>query len=282
MSPTIRRSPSFVNKNINISFNTDIVPQNSQNTIENQINLRYNQTYMTEPIKHLTTDDIKNGCIALTGDSNEETKLCMIQEEFKNGIDGIKNITPSVTFYGSARIKEEEPIYGKVQKLAYRISKELNYSIITGGGAGLMEAANRGAHEAGGQSLGLTIKLPHEQKTNVYVTEEIPFYFFFARQVSMSYATEVCIFCPGGFGTLNELFEILTHLQTGKIGHIPVILYGKDFWTPLQSFIKETLLAKYKVIADNDLNLYVITDDDDEILEVIETSKIRDGNDSLE
>lgn len=239
-------------------------------------------TDKNEELKHITIDDIKNGCMTLTGDNDEQTKLCMIQEEFKNGLDGIKNCNPSVTFYGSARIEEKEPIYQRVQKLAYRIAKELNYAVITGGGSGIMEAANRGANEAGGRSLGLTIRLPHEQKTNIYVTEEIPFYFFFARQVSMSYATEVCIFCPGGFGTLDELFEILTHLQTGKIGSIPVILYGKEFWTPLQGFIEEILLDKFKVIGANDLNLYRITDDDDEILNIIASSKIRDGKDALE
>lgn len=233
-------------------------------------------------IKHLTIEDMKNGCVTLNGDNDQETKLCMITEEFKNGLDGIKKCNPSVTFYGSARIPETEPIYKKVQNLAYRISKELNYAVITGGGAGMMEAANRGAFEAGGRSLGLTIRLPHEQKTNIYVTEEIPFYFFFARQVSMSYATEVCIFCPGGFGTLDELFEILTHLQTGKIGSIPIILYGSDFWNPLQSVIKDILIEKYKTVAANDLNLYVITDNDDEILDIIASSKIRDGKDAFE
>ncbi len=238
----------------------------------------------TDPIKeikHLTVDDIKNGCVTLTGDNDQETKLCMIQSEFKSGLDGIKDSAPSVTFYGSARIPDDQPIYKKVQALAYRISKELNYAIITGGGGGIMEAANRGAHEAGGRSLGLTIRLPHEQKTNTYVKEEIPFYFFFARQVSMSYATEVCIFCPGGFGTLDELFEILTHLQTGKIGSIPIILYGSDFWKPLQGFIKDILVEKYKVVEANDLNLYRITDDEDEILDIIAASKIRDGSDSF-
>lgn len=229
----------------------------------------------------LTIDDIKNGCITLSGNDNEETKLCMIKEEFRNGIDNIKNSNPSVTFYGSTRLTEDNENYQKIRNLAYRISKELNYSIITGGGGGAMEAANRGAYEAGGKSLGLTIRLPREQQTNKYVTEEIPFEFFFARQVSMSYATEVCIFCPGGFGTFDELFEMLTYLQTGKIGYIPVILFGSQFWNPIDQMIKSVLLEKFKTINETDTKLYTILDDEDKILEIIKNSKLRDGNDSL-
>ncbi len=231
--------------------------------------------------KHLTVDDIKNGCITLNGDNDEETKLCMIQEEFRQGIDMISEFTPSVTFYGSARLSEDHPSYKQAQNLAERISKELGYIILSGGGGGIMEAASRGAHDVGGKSVGLTIRLPHEQQTNKYVTDVIPFYFFFARQVSMSYMTEVCIFCPGGFGTLNELFEMLTLQQTGKLGRIPIILLGVDFWTPMQAFIKEVLLEKYNVIGSDDLNLYTITDNEDEILKIISESRLRDGRDAL-
>jgi uncharacterized protein (TIGR00730 family) len=231
--------------------------------------------------ENLTIDDIKNGCITVAGDNNQETKLCMIKEEFRNGIDRIKECNPSVTFYGSTRLKEDHPLYKKTQNLAYRISKELNYAIITGGGGGIMEAANRGAYEADGQSLGLTIRLPLEQKTNPYVKEEISFEFFFARRISMSYATEVCIFCPGGFGTFDELFEILTYLQTDKIDSVPIILYGSDFWNTIQSFMKEYMMDKYKSIDENDVKLYIIEDDDDKILEIIKNSKIRNGDDAL-
>lgn len=231
--------------------------------------------------KNLTIDDIKNGCVTLYGNNNEETKLCMIQEEFRQGIDMISEFTPSVTFYGSARLSEDHPSYKQARSLAHRISKELGYIILSGGGAGIMEAANRGAHDAGGKSVGLTIRLPHEQKTNEYVTDEIPFYFFFARQVAMSYTTEVCVFCPGGFGTFNELFEMLTLQQTGKIGRIPIILLGTDFWKPLDKLIKEMLVEKYEVISPSDTNLYVITDNEDEILKIISESRLRDGRDAL-
>lgn len=231
--------------------------------------------------KSLTLEDIQTGCITLTNDANEETKLCMIQEEFRQGIDAMKNLESSVTFYGGARFKEDHEVYKKVQKLSSRIAKELGFTVLSGGGGGVMEAASRGAYEAGGKTVGLTIKLPHEQKSNDYLTEEVPFYFFFARQVSMRYTTEVCIFCPGGFGTLAELFEILTLEQTGKIEKIPVILFGSEYWKPLESLIKEVLLEKYKTISPENLDIFTITDDEDEILEIIKNSKIRQGKDSF-
>lgn len=231
--------------------------------------------------KHLTIEDIKSGCITLTGDNDQETKLCMIQEEFRQGMDIVSELTPSVTFYGSARLTEDDEAYKKSRNLAYRISKELGYTILSGGGGGIMEAVNRGAYEAGGKSVGITIRLPHEQVTNKYVTEEIPFYFFFTRQVVLSYTTEVCIFCAGGFGTFNELFEQLTLQQTGKIGRIPIILYGSEFWGPMDKLVKETLRDKYNVISPEDLNLYTITDDDDEILKIIAESRLRDARDAL-
>lgn len=230
---------------------------------------------------HLSEEDIKYYCKPLESSNKEEKKLYEIEEEFRAGIDAMKKLGPSVTFYGGARFKEDNEVYKKVQHLAGRIVKELNYNIITGGGGGVMEAASRGAYEAQGNAVGLTIRLPKEQKTNKYVTEEIPFRFFFARQVSMSYSTEVCIFCPGGFGTMNELFEILTLEQTNKIGRIPIILFDTKYWEPLKDIIEETFLKKYKTIAPESLNLYTITDNEDEVLEIIKNSKMRDGEDSL-
>lgn len=231
--------------------------------------------------KHLTIDDIKNGCITLVGDDNTETKLCMIQEEFRQGMESIVDFAPSVTFYGSARLGSDHASYKQAYSLAYRIAKELEYNVITGGGAGIMEAASKGAHDAGGKSIGLTIQLPHEQKTNEFVTMEIPFYFFFTRQVCLSYATEVCIFCAGGFGTFDELFEMLTLQQTNKIGKIPIILFGVEFWTPLVKVIKQLLVAEYKTVDATDLDLFIVTDSEEEVLEVIKKSRLRDGQDAL-
>lgn len=237
-----------------------------------------------EPVfrpKHLTINDIKEGCVTLTGNNEEETKLCMIQEEFRQGLDVVSDFSPSVTFYGSARMPKDHPAYKVAEKLAYRISKELGYAILSGGGPGIMEAANKGGYDAGGRSVGLTIKLPFEQDTNPYVTDEIPFYFFFARQVTMSYTTETCIFCPGGFGTMNELFEILTLQQTGKIGRIPIILFGSDFWNPIDKILKEVFQDKYQTIDEKDRQLYIITDNEEEVLKIIANSRIRDGRDAL-
>lgn len=231
--------------------------------------------------KHLTIDDIKEGCVTLYGENNEETKLCMIQEEFRQGIDLIQDLTPSVTFYGSARLENDHPSYLQAEHLAYRIAKELGYNILSGGGGGIMEAVSKGGFEGGGKAVGLTIRLPHEQVTNKYVTNEIPFYFFFARQVSMSYATEVCVFCPGGFGTLDELFEMLTLQQTEKIGRIPIILLGKEFWQPLEDIIENMLVDKYHTVSESETKLYTITDDEDEILKIISESRLRDGMDAL-
>ena len=213
--------------------------------------------------------------------NTEEIKLKMIQKEFHQGIDTVQKFNPSVTFYGSTRITDGHEYYQKVKNLTYRIVKELGFAILSGGGPGIMEAANRGAFEAGGKSVGLTIKLPNEQITNPYVTDEIPFHYFFTRQSAMSYSTEVCVFCPGGFGTLNELFEILTLEQTNKIGRIPIILYISDFWNPIEKMILETLLEKFKTVNEKDVKLYMIMDDEDKILDIIKNSKIRDGEDSL-
>jgi len=231
--------------------------------------------------RHITADDIKKGCIDLAGGDGEEAKLCMIQEEFHRGIDAVKDIGPSVTFYGSSRLKPDHPEYIRAYKLANRIARELGCVIISGGGPGIMEAANKGAKDAGVESLGFTIRLPKAQATNQYVTKEIPFHFFFARQVSMSYSTKVCIFCAGGIGTMYEFFEMLAHLQTGKIGPLPVILYGVEFWTPIEKLLKEQFREKYKTIEHNDLDIFIITDDQDMILDIIKKSKMRNGSDEL-
>jgi len=229
--------------------------------------------------KHLTIEDIRNGCVTLYGDDNEETKLCMVQEEFRQGIDIIKSFSPSVTFYGSARLTEDHESYQKAREIARRIVEETGAAILSGGGGGIMEAANRGAYEARGKSVGLTIKLPHEQKTNKYVTDVIPFYFFFTRKVSMSYTTEACVFFPGGFGTFDELFEIITLVQTKKIEPVPIILFGKDYWGPFQLVIQQIMVEKYKTVDADNLGLYTITDDVDEVVNIIKQSKPRNGED---
>lgn len=219
--------------------------------------------------KRISLDEIRNGCVTTTNGDGTEAKICMIQEEFRQGIDGIKHYPRAATIYGSARLPETSPYYEKARRIAYRISKELGIAVITGGGGSIMEAGNRGAYEAGGKSVGLTIKLPHEQATNKYVTDEIPFFYFFARKVSMSYTAEVCLFFPGGYGTMDELFNILTLVQTKKIPALPIILVGSDFWKDVDIFIKNTLRDKFQTIDPLDTSLYTILDDEDAILNIV-------------
>ncbi|PCI29846.1 TIGR00730 family Rossman fold protein [Candidatus Wolfebacteria bacterium] len=199
-----------------------------------------------------------------------------INTEFRKGFEFIQSHPKSVTVFGSARFPEDHHDYKKARSVAGRISKELGYAIITGGGPGIMEAANRGAFENDGISLGLTIELPSEQRVNPYITDHIGFHYFFSRKVALSFSAEAYIYFPGGFGTLDELFEILTLIQTGKIdGAPPVILVGKDYWEPLDSYMKDMLLEKHEAIDECDLNLYTITDDEDEILEIVKNAPVR-------
>lgn len=204
-----------------------------------------------------------------------ERKLSWVSHEFIRGIDFLKTYEKSVTFFGSARFKPDHPAYQKARFLGARIAKELGYAVVTGGGPGIMEAGNRGAREVGGNSLGLSIRLPMEQITNPFITNELGFYYFFSRKIILSFAAEAYLYFPGGYGTLDELFEILTLIQTKKIERIPVILVGVEFWAPLDAFIKKTLLEQYESISPEDLDLYHITDDDDEILKIVKAAPIR-------
>ncbi len=205
-----------------------------------------------------------------------DKRVALITREFINGFEFIKNYPRSVTFFGSARIKSGEHYYEKARILAEKIVKELHYSITTGGGPGIMEAANKGAFEAGGNSLGLTINLPNEQIANKYLTDKEDFHYFFSRKVCLSFSAEAYIFLPGGFGTLNEFLEILTLIQTSKIPRAPIILVGEKHWRPLEEFFRDILL-KEKMIEEKDLHLYTITDNEDQILKIIKSAPIRLG-----
>ena len=209
---------------------------------------------------------------------SEATKkrIMAIDKEFNDGFEFIKNYPRSVTFFGSARTETGEFYYEKARNLAKKIVENIHYSITTGGGPGIMEAANRGAYEAGGNSIGLTIELPQEQTTNQYITDSISFHYFFSRKVCLSFSAEAYIFFPGGFGTLDEFLEILTLVQTNKIPRAPIILIGVSYWKSLENLFKEVLL-KEKMIEKEDLSLYKITDDETEVLEIIKGAPIRIG-----
>jgi uncharacterized protein (TIGR00730 family) len=227
---------------------------------------------------HLTPEDIKKGCVEISGGDEGNTRICRINEELHQGISDMELYENSVTFYGSARFNEGDTYYDKARALASRISKELGFTIITGGGPGIMEAGNRGAFEAGGKSVGLSITLPMEQADNGYTTDIIPFNYFFTRKLTLRFSSNVFVYFPGGFGTLDEFFEVITLIQTKKLAPLPVILYGTDFWEPVKELMQKHLLEKFHTIDAIDLELFTITDSEDEILDIIKSSKSRKGN----
>jgi len=198
--------------------------------------------------------------------------------EFVQGFEVLRKYGLAATFWGSARLQPNDPYYKAAEELAAKLAKK-GFTIISGGGPGIMEASNVGAFKVGGNSIGLNIQLPFEQKLNPYTTESLNFDFFFSRKVMLTFASEVYVYFPGGFGTLDELFEIITLIQTKKIEKLPVILYGRDFWEPLIRFFEKDLLKKYKTISKEDLELFHVTDSVDEaykyILKNVPCSNIR-------
>lgn len=203
-------------------------------------------------------------------------RVFRIMAEFVDGFQFLADFKKTVTFFGSARFTENNEWYKEAQKLSRLLSKE-GFSIITGGGPGIMEAANRGALEGKrGSSIGLNIQLPYEQRINPYVRKPIGFHYFFTRKVMLSYSAQAYVFFPGGFGTFDEAFEILTLIQTHKIyDRIPVVFVGKDFWGNVQKFMKEYMAEKYKTVDLEDLRLYSIVDTAEEALRIIKKSKPR-------
>ncbi len=201
-------------------------------------------------------------------------KVHRIDREFTSAFEFIKNYEKSVTFFGSARFTENNDHYQKARELAKKIAG-LGYTILTGGGGGIMEAANRGAFEAGKQSVGLNIRLPRQQVLNSYTTDSIQFDYFFVIKTALSFAAEAYLFFHGGFGTFDEFFEILTLIQTHKIRRVPIILVGSDYWNELNNFIKNVMYGKHQSIDAKDMDLYTITDDNEKILEIIKQVPIR-------
>ncbi len=196
-------------------------------------------------------------------------RIFRIMAEFVEGFEELNALPPAVTIFGSARTKSTDIYYKKARELGKRLVKE-NLCVITGGGPGLMEAGNRGAFESGGISVGLNIELPFEQNPNLYINKPINFRYFFVRKVMFVKYTKAIVAFPGGFGTLDEVFEMLTLIQTNKIKMVPIILYGSDFWKPLVDFIHNVLLKTEK-ISESDFDLIHLTDDIDEIIHIIHT-----------
>lgn len=223
----------------------------------------------------LSLEEIKQACsITEQGDINAQ-RVCRINEEISQGLQLISNYPKKVSIFGSLKFKEGHPDYERARNLAKRLASELDYTIVTGGASGIMEAANRGAREGGGQSVGVTIRLPHEQKTNPYVTQEIPCYYFFTRKVLLSFASRMYIYFPGGFGTMDEFYEILTLVQTAKIQKVPIVCVGAYFWETLNNHMHHGLMLPAGTIDDTDMSLYTITDDEDTIIEIARNAQAR-------
>jgi hypothetical protein len=182
-----------------------------------------------------------------------------IAMEFSRGFRRLRGIQPCVTVFGSARVAGDDPLYELTRRTAFRLAEE-GFSIMTGGGPGLMEAANRGAREAGGLSIGCNIALPNEQRPNAYLDRFVEFRHFFVRKVMLVKYSCGFVIMPGGFGTLDEVFEAVTLIQTHKLSDFPVLLMGTDYWRDLVGFLRGVLLARGAILAE-DLQRLVVTDD---------------------
>jgi len=198
--------------------------------------------------------------------------VARIAEEFLEGFTAVERIGgPAISIFGSARVGEDHPAYAQARDVAWRLA-EAGFAIVTGGGPGVMEAANRGAREGGGVSVGFNIELPHEQHVNPYLDIELTFKHFYARKTMFVKAAEGFVIFPGGFGTLDELFESLTLIQTGKVLHFPVVLFERGFWGPLLEWIGSRPLAE-GMVSPEDLELLHVTDDPDDAVETIVARK---------
>ncbi len=190
-------------------------------------------------------------------------RVLRIMGEFVDGFDVLARIGMAVTVFGSARIKEGSPYYDAAREVGRGLA-ERGYAVITGGGPGLMEAANRGANEAGGLSIGCNIELPHEQSPNPYANLSIDFRYFFVRKTMFVKYSEAFVVFPGGFGTLDELFEALTLIQTAKVERFPVVLYGSEYWSGLLDWARDRLLVE-NMVSQADLDLIQVVDSAEEV-----------------
>jgi uncharacterized protein (TIGR00730 family) len=199
-------------------------------------------------------------------------RLFKIMAEFVEGFETLSDIYPCVSIFGSARVRPGDDTYEKTVEIARKLA-ENGYHIITGGGPGVMEAGNKGAREGGGKSVGLNIHLPMEQEPNAYADIRLSFKYFFVRKVMFVKYAQAYVGMPGGFGTLDEIFEAITLIQTKRIKPFPVILFGSDYWQPLWKWIKDTLLAR-TLISPDDLELVTILDNPDDVVRTIKRTVI--------
>lgn len=201
-------------------------------------------------------------------------RVFRIMAEFVDGFEFLYPLRREVTFFGSARFPENNKWYKEARKLG-RMLAEHEFTVITGGGPGIMEAGNRGAYEGGGHSIGLDIELPEEQRRNAYVKKGIGFHYFFIRKVMLSASAQAYVFFPGGYGTLDEFFEMVTLIQTRKMEPVPIVCVGKDYWGKLDSWMSADLTETYETISPEDTNLYKIVDTAEEAFALLKDSKER-------
>ncbi len=209
--------------------------------------------------KQFLIDDLKLG---------ESWRLFKIMGEFVEGVETLHDLGPAVSIFGSARTKPKDPVYKKAEDIAALFVKN-GFSVVTGGGGGIMEASNKGASEAGGTSVGLNIQLPFEQKPNPYANVGIEFKYFFIRKVMFIKYAAAYVVMPGGFGTLDELFEVITLVQTQRIRPFPIILVGSDFWGGLLDWIKDRMLS-VKNISKKDIDIIQILDEPEDIVDTVQ------------
>ncbi|MEY4731812.1 MAG: hypothetical protein RL681_758 [Candidatus Parcubacteria bacterium] len=201
--------------------------------------------------------------------SSMHWRIFRIVAEFIDGFQYIADFKKTVSVFGSTRIPETNHWYKEARRLGKMLSKD-GFTIVTGGGPGIMEAANRGAHDAKGASVGINIQLPREQRTNPYVNTSIGFHYFFTRKLMLTYSAEAYVYFPGGYGTLDEFFEIITLIQTKKIAtHIPIVLVGKDYWKPFEKWMTSVMYERYNGVDKADLKLFEIVDSAEEAFRII-------------
>ncbi|MBS9767923.1 MAG: TIGR00730 family Rossman fold protein [Flavobacteriaceae bacterium] len=219
------------------------------------------ETKIQEKFKQKTWNEIK---------TNDSWAIFKIMAEFVEGFERLAEMGPCVSIFGSARTKIDHKYYKLAEEIAFELTNH-GYGVITGGGPGIMEAGNKGAHRGGGVSVGLNIELPFEQHDNPYIDSDksLDFDYFFVRKVMFMKYSQGFVVMPGGFGTMDELFEAITLIQTGKIGKFPIVLVGKSFWGGLFEWVKEVLLERNGNISPKDLDLISIVDTKEEVIEKI-------------
>jgi len=223
---------------------------------------------MSNEHKHEIREEWADPHVSLREKAIEE-HLARIQKEFREGFALIQRHPRSVSVFGSSMIKPDHKYFKSAEEICARITKELGYTIVNGGGPGIMDAASRGAKDGGGMAVGLRINHVRESIMETSATESVNFSYFFVRKALLSFAAEAYIFFPGGFGTFDELFSILTLIQTKKIPRVPVILIHSEFWSPLLSFIKENMHEKALMLETDAINICEITDSPDRVIDII-------------